>query len=51
LTIPAVGTLSGFTPGSFFLSAFADIGFLAAEGDETNNGLTAAAQVDVVVFK
>jgi glucose/arabinose dehydrogenase len=51
LTIPPVATLSGFTPGTFFLSAFADIGFLATEGDETNNGLTAATQVDVVVFK
>jgi len=41
----------GLAPGAYFLSAVADDNNAVIEVDETNNGLTAAAVVTVVMFR
>ena len=41
----------GFEPGPYFLSAVADSTGAVAESDESNNGLTATAQVTVLMFR
>ncbi len=41
----------GIAPGNYFLSAVADIVGVALEESDTNNGLTAPAQVDIVFFQ
>jgi hypothetical protein len=41
----------GIAPGNYFLSAVADIVGAALEESDTNNGLTAPAQVDIVFFQ
>lgn len=41
----------GLATGNYFLSAVADIVGVAIEESDTNNGLTAPAQVDVVFFQ
>jgi hypothetical protein len=47
----SVGVPAGLAPGNYFVSAVADIVGVAIEESDTNNGLTAPAQVDVVFFQ
>ena len=46
VTIP-----TGLPPGDYFLSAVADVLLAVNEVDETNNGLTAAGQIEIVLFQ
>jgi len=51
-TAPAsVSIPAGLAPGNYFLSAIADLAGVAIEESDTNNGLTAPAQVDIVFFQ
>lgn len=47
----SVSVPAGLAPGNYFLSAVTDIVGVVIEESDTNNGLTAPAQVDVVFFR
>lgn len=48
----SVSVPAGLAPGDYyFLSAVADLVGVVIEESDTNNGLTAPAQVDIVVFQ
>jgi hypothetical protein len=46
-----VSVPAGLAPGNYFLSALADIVGVVIEESDTNNGLTAPAQVDIGFFQ
>lgn len=47
----SVSVPAGLAPGNYFLSAVTNIVGVVIEESDTNNGLTAPAQVDVVFFR
>ena len=49
--IAPVNVPAGLAPGNYFLSAITDLAGVAIEESDTNNGLTAPAQVDIVFFQ